>query len=191
MYHITTTHSYFNIKNMKHLIRNILTEETEDFRIINSSNEYVSNIFKFLSRMFPHIPVDVLSEEISNVNHNISLIAISHNNIVGCLLLSEESLCEYIETTEIIRIDTSPNVNDLCDMRPLKGVVFAIHPKFRGTTLNIRLVKMVLSITKNYDYVYGLVYSFLKTHNYWKRMGMSNYATVIDDGEVVEIYLNK
>lgn len=55
--------------------------------------------------------------------------------------------------------------------------------------MNLDFMRYAKDIITKYDYVYALVYSFLRTHNYWKRMGMKNYATVLDDNEVVEIYL--
>jgi hypothetical protein len=174
---------------MRNIIKHILTEETENFRIMKTTNDDIDDIYSFLVSMFPDIPEDVLYDEISNVNYNISLIAKSDNIIVGCLLLSNESICDYIKSTEVVKINDSPNLYTLCNQRGLKGVVFAIHPEFRGTTLNVRFLKLVRDVIREYDYVYGLVYSFLKTHNYWKRFGMSNYGTVIDDGEVVEVYV--
>ena len=106
-----------------------------------------------------------------------------------CLLFSEESVCDYINQNILVRLNTPPTLDDLCSESGVKGVVYAIDPKFRGTSLNIDFMRLAKQIINSYDYVYALVYSFLRTHNYWKRMGMKNYATVIDDGEVVEVYL--
>jgi hypothetical protein len=174
---------------MKFLIRNILREQTEDYRIVSANSVSYESIIKFLSNNFPNVDPSVLSEELFEVDWNTSLVSISNGNIVGLLLFSKESVCDYINSNTLLRIDPFPNMDKLCSSSGIKGVVYAIDPKFRGSSMNIDFMRYAKDIITKYDYVYALVYSFLRTHNYWKRMGMKNYATVLDDNEIVEIYL--
>ena len=176
---------------MRTLIKNILREQTENYKLqqANSSNEI--EIIEFVLENFPNLERTVVIDELSNVNYQNSLIAISQGKIVGVLLLSDESLCTYLNSVTIIKIDNNPPIDDLCRENGIKGVVFAIDPKFRGSLLHYDFMKYIKRIITQYDYAYGLVYSFLRTHNYWKRMKMVNYATVVDDGSIVEIYLLK
>lgn len=174
---------------MKNIILKVLRESLEEYYITNPSSQNKDSLYKFLYQMFPNIPSETLEEELFTIDFNTSLIAISKNKIIGCLLFSEDSLCSYINNTTLIKKDELPTLDRLCSENGIKGVVFAIDPSFRGSSLNIDFIRKAKQIVSEYDYAYGLVYSFLKTHNYWKRMGMSNYATVLDDGNIVEVYL--
>jgi hypothetical protein len=176
---------------MKNLILQVLRESTENYIVIKSSEDDKDEIYNFLYRMFPNIPKSDLDEELFTIDYNISLIAKSNNKIIGCLLFSKDSICTYLETTKTLRIDEFPNLDSLCKENGVKGVVYAIDPLFRGSSVNIDFIRHAKKTVNDFDYAYGLVYSFLKTHNYWKRMGMSNYATVLDDENVVEVYLLK
>lgn len=176
---------------MKFLIRNILREQTQNYKIVSAKSKKPIDIFNFLSSNFPQVPVQVLMEELFDVDYNLSLLALSDTKIIGTLLFSKESICDYLETTKILRIDKTPELETLCNSNGIKGVVYAIDPQFRGTSLNVDFIRLAKELIKNHDFTYALVYSFLRTHNFWKRIGFKNYATVIDDDNVVEVYLLK
>jgi hypothetical protein len=176
---------------MKSLIRQILRESTENYTVVKSSEDDKNEIYGFLYGMFPNTPESVLDEELFTIDYNISLVAKSNDKIIGCLLFSKDSICDYLGTTKILRLDKFPNLETLCQESGVKGVVYAIDPSFRGSSVNIDFIRHAKKTVNEFDYTYALVYSFLRTHNYWKRMGMSNYATVLDDGNVVEVYLLK
>jgi len=172
-------------------INEIMYGSNDEVSVELATDNDTDEIYQFLINVFKDIPSDVLDEELYNVKYNMSLIAKSNGKIIGCLLFSEESVCNYLNKTEVISINKSFNLKKLCNQNGLKGVVFAIDEEYRGGSLNSQFLNKAKSIVGQYEYIYGLVYSFLGTHNYWKRVGMKHFATVDDDGEIVEVYMIK
>jgi hypothetical protein len=175
--------------NLNIIITNVLRESFENYRIKSLRDVNFKDVKIFLYKNFPNYPTDIIDEEISSLSYDKSLVAISENKIIGCLLFSEENLCDYIKNTPILKIDKKVDWNFICNNKGLKGIIYAIDQKFRGSPLNYDFLNISKNYKSEYPYLFGLVYSNLKTHNLWKRIGMTNVGTVIEDTDTVEIYL--
>lgn len=103
-----------------------------------------------------------------SINWPLSVKAVDNGKTVGFLLMSDYRI---EEETEQIKEDKPELLNDLNELKYTAIFAFLVNKAYRGTKLNVDMVKEVKPYMKDYDFIFIPVRHELKTHDYWKRWG--------------------
>lgn len=171
-------------------VERIYKQEEKDIeRFLNFTESYISNNIK-ISKIEPYDNdsiIDILSvvfkivddkETIRNriskrLNNNLSVKIEIDGKIVGCYLLAEKSINEFISDINDDKLKDFPKKStkilidsDFSD-NGLQGISLAILPEFRGFNLGSKLKEYTYNL--GYDYIWGVQDKKLENIEFWKR----------------------
>lgn len=96
-----------------------------------------------------------------------------HGETIGLLNMSDYRI---EEESEQILIDAPELLSSLNNRRYIAVFSFIVAESYRGTRLNYDMIMSILPELKaSYDFVFIPVLHRLKTHEYWKRWGASEF----------------
>jgi Acetyltransferase (GNAT) family len=174
---------------MRHILTHKLFESTSsDISIISPEDndeiiDILANVFGFIDDR------QTIKSKISKRLNNGLSVKIKYNGeIVGCYLLAEKSIYDFINDIEQNKLsdfkkdNTQINLPFKLSNRGLQGISLAILPKYRNLNLGKKLKEYTLSL--GYDYVWGVQDKKLNNIDFWKKSRIvfaespDRYATV-------------
>lgn len=161
-----------------------MSQNQSDF-ILGSASEYgFENILNFSQKLMPEW-ASQLSIAFADVDFSKSIAASINGELIGILLVSDRQIQDILDEAEIV--DQKTDLNAFKSSVGAEGVLFLIDPRFRGNGLDKKLI-YEFKKTTSCNYVMASVYESLNTHNYWKRMGFVEVATM-NDGDLYKLYV--
>ena len=122
------------------------------------------------------------------LNNGLSVKIVYDGKIVGCYLLAEKSVNEFIsdieqdKVSDFRRNDTSVDLQANPGDRGLQGIALAVMPEYRDLELGKKMKNYVRGL--GYDYIWGVQDKKLMNINFWKRSrevfaeSPTKYATI-------------
>ena len=115
-----------------------------------------------------------LLESNADLNNSVKLIDERTNDIYGLLIFSKYSINEGSPLPLISPILASI----LRDYTQLNGFAFVIDERLRGTNFDKQMLEYNYDFINEYDFIWCGVETELKSHNYWKRLGFYEIASI-------------
>jgi len=171
---------------MKHI--EIFENFGTEISLINPSDN--DEIVDILFEVFGFIDdkEEIKSKISKRLNNNLSIKIKYNGKIVGCYLLAEKSVNDFIESIEKDQIsdfrknDTKINIDYKLSDNGLQGISLAILPEYRNLNLGKKLKEYTYNL--GYDYIWGVQDKKLKNIDFWKNSrnvfaeSSNRYATI-------------
>ena len=179
------------IKLNESQLRNIIKEQILDFfkkdnnyqlKSLQAKEEFIKVCYLY-DKCFDGFSPEWFYKYIigTGLNPECSVLAVTSNNdIIGACIVTEEEF-----PFELLK---NKNLSQILENNKYKCIsVLAVKPEFRGGKLNYEIVTKTINnlISEGCQWAYIQVFTFLKTHEYWKRYG----AVEVLDSEGVKHYV--
>ncbi len=116
----------------------------------------------------PMFAIHQLIDSNIEINESIKLIDKRDNKIYGLLILSAFP----IEKGSPMALLDNNSIKALKGFSQINGFLFVIDERLRGTNLDRQMIKKALPFINKFDFIWVAVEKDLKSHNYWKHLGM-------------------
>lgn len=183
-------------ESVKMALRGNLNEYVESsFKVVRCNEQRdKEEVCRWWSETFGD-SYETVMEWLTNLSMNweLSVKAVDENGeTAGFLIMSDYNI---EDETESIVNDEPELLNDLNKLKYIGGFGFVISPKYRGSSLHLKMIRDLADVYKNYDFIFIPVRHELRTHNYWKRMGAiffyqdeeSKYYLIPQNDKVIKI----
>lgn len=112
----------------------------------------------------------------ADLNNSVKLIDQRTNEIYGLLIFSKYTLRQGSPLPLI-----SPKLTSILDdYTQVNGFAFVIDERLRGTKLDKEMLEYNKEFLHDFDFIWCAVERELKSHNYWKRLGFYEIASIPD-----------
>lgn len=105
--------------------------------------------------------------------NSVKLVDKRTNMIYGLLLFGTNT----IQKGTPIHFENPLLNNALSSLKQVNGIAFILDERLRGMHFDMKMLYYNIDYLKQYDVVWCGVDSSLKSHNYWKRLGFSEFLT--------------
>lgn len=144
-------------------------------KISTIKNEDIDEVIEILSIVFGFIDnkEEIKKKILRRLNNNLSIKIELNGEIIGCYLLAEKSVNEFInqinndDLKDFPKVETKVLLSDKLSDNGIQGISLAILPKYREKGFGEKLKKYVDNL--NYDYIWGVQDKKLKNINFWTR----------------------
>lgn len=147
-------------------------ELLENIIICKTTTDDLFEIAKILNdNMGVHNPFFAIQQLLDSkiiINESIKLVDKRNGDIYGLLILSDFTLDKG---TPMKFIDPM-TIKVLKGISQINGFLFVIDERLRGTNLDKKMIKMSMPYINHFDFIWVGVERDLKSHNYWKHLGM-------------------
>lgn len=148
------------------------TELLENIIVCKTNTNDLFEIAKILNNnMGVHNPFFAFQQLIDSkviLNESIKLMDKRNGNIYGLLILSDFT----IDNGSPMRFIDPITIKVIKDIKQINGFLFIIDERLRGTKLDKEMIKMAMPYINEFDFIWVGVEKDLKSHNYWKHLGM-------------------
>ena len=117
------------------------------------------------------------------VDWTLSKKCVMDGRIVGCYLLNEESVVDFLEGSDCATEDLSKYKN----LSGIQGIAIVVIPEYKS--LGIGREMRALPLKMNYDYYWGQELKGLNNVENWKRFGMRVVADGVIHGDDMYVTL--
>lgn len=141
----------------------------------------------------PIFAIEQLVNTNAQLDESIKVYDKRDGKIYGILILSKHSMNHG---------SPLPMLDNLCaraiqNCSQINGFLFILDERLRGHNFDRRMIKMALPYIKTFDMVWVAVEKDLKTHNYWKHLGLYEglkineatfYFKILNKSTLLDIY---